>query len=231
MNEHSVTVVIPTLNEQEALPGCLESVGSGPSIEIVVSDGGSVDQTVAVASSSPGVTVVEGPAGRGLQLRRGASTASGMTLLFLHADCRLPAGWRGAVDQALRETGTALACFRLATEPPQSNGLMRRAWFRLLDVRSYGPWLPYGDQVFALRREVYDRVGGMPPIPLMEDLEFARQCRRHGRIRRMPLVVRTSGRRFEQQPLRARLITLSFPLLFRLGVPPHSLSRWYGEVR
>ena len=226
-----VTVVIPTLNEQAALPGCLESVGEGPRIEIVVSDGGSVDETVAVAQSQPGVIVVEGPPGRGQQMRRGASVATGKILLFLHADCRLPTGWMEAVVGALREPTTTLVCFRLETVPSGAAGMVRRAWFRLLDLRSYGPGLPYGDQAFALRREVYDGVGGVPAIPLMEDVALARACRRRGRIRCLPLVVRTSGRRFERRPLRSRLMTLSFPLLFQLGVAPHRLARWYGEVR
>ncbi len=133
-----VTVVIPTLNEQAALPGCLESVGEGPRVEIVVSDGGSVDGTVAIARSQPGVIVVEGPPGRGQQMRRGASAASGNILLFLHADCRLPAGWLEAVVAALREPTTTLACFRLETAPSGAAGMMRRAWLRLLDLRSYG---------------------------------------------------------------------------------------------
>jgi hypothetical protein len=91
--------------------------------------------------------------------------------------------------------------------------------------------LPYGDQGFAVRRETFDLVGGFPEIPLMEDLEFARRCRRVGAIRRLPLSMRTTGRRFERHPVRARVMTASFPLLYRCGVSPHTLARWYGAVR
>jgi hypothetical protein len=108
---------------------------------------------------------------------------------------------------------------------------VERGWLRLLDLRSYGWALPYGDQGFALRRQVYDRVGGVPRIPLMEDVAMARACRRVGEIRRIPLAVRTSARRFHSRPVRTRLITASFPLLFRLGFPPELLARWYREVR
>lgn len=231
MIESMVTVVIPTLNEQAALPGCLESVGVSPRVEIVVSDGGSVDRTVAIARSTPGVIVVSGTSGRGPQLRRGASVASGRILVFLHADCRLPVGWLEAVQGALEDPLTTLACFRLSTRPSAPTGAVRRAWLRLVDARSRGLGLPYGDQAFAIRREVYDRVGGFPSVPLMEDVALADACRRRGRIRRLPLVVTTSGRRFEQQPIRTRLMTLSFPWLYRLGVSPRRLARWYGVVR
>jgi rSAM/selenodomain-associated transferase 2 len=226
-----VSVIIPTLNEEAALPDCLASVGEGADVEVVVSDGGSSDRTVALARSVPGVRVIEGGPGRGHQLRRGASAASGDFFVFLHADCRLPEGWREAVEQTLRDPAVALACFRLATEPVGPAGRLRRLWFRLLDLRSLAPLMPYGDQGFTLRREVYDQAGGFQPIPLMEDVALAGSCRRLGRVRRIPLAIRTSARRFQQQPVRTRLMTISFPWLFRCGVPPHLLARWYGEVR
>ena len=72
-----VTVVIPTLNEQRALPGCLASIGDDPGVEVVVSDGGSHDRTVTVAGERRGTIVVNGARGRGPQLRRGAAAASG----------------------------------------------------------------------------------------------------------------------------------------------------------
>ncbi len=139
-------------------------------------------------------------------------------------------GWMRS-SGALQDPETTLACFRLSTRPANGAGRIHRAWLSLLDLRSYGLGLPYGDQAFALRREVYEEVGGFPAIPLMEDLALARECRRRGRIRHLPLAVRTSGRRFEQRPVRTRLMTIGFPWLFRLGVAPQTLARWYGEVR
>lgn len=127
----------------------------------------------------------------------------------------------------------ALGCFRLRTEPPPSRaqGLLARIWWRLLDARSYGLGLPYGDQGLFLRAEVLQLVGGVPDQPLMEDLELARRCRRIGRIVRLPLAVHTTARRFARHPWRARLCTLTFPWLYRLGVSPALLARWYGKGR
>lgn len=126
----------------------------------------------------------------------------------------------------------ALAYFRLHTEPSDPNGgRLARAWLRLLDFRSFGFGLPYGDQAFAVRRKVYDESGGFPAIPLMEDVAFARACRRLGKIYGLPLEVKTTGRRFERRPLMTRLCTATFPLLFRMGVSPSTLARWYREVR
>ncbi len=227
-----LTVVIPTLNEGPTVQACLAAVGEDEGLGIVVSDGGSSDDTVARASRHPGVRVVEGVRGRGPQLNRGAAATASPLLLFLHADCRLPAGWRSPVEVALADPEVALACFRLHTEPCDlSAGRRRRRWLRLLDLRSRLPLLPYGDQGYAVRREVFDAAAGFPEIPLMEDVAFARACRRQGVIRQLALEIRTTARRFERRPLRTRLMTATFPTLFRLGVPPATLARWYGAVR
>lgn len=227
-----LAVVIPTLNEERTIGACLDAVGKPDGVEVVVSDGGSSDRTRELASAA-GARVVEGARGRGPQLNLGAQSAAVGRLLFLHADCRLPDGWLPALGTALDDEATALACFRLHTEP--SGGRRRsslyRRWLRVFDLRSFGLGLPYGDQGFALRREVFDRVGGFQEIPLMEDVALARSCRRLGKIRRLPLEVRTTARRAEGHPVRTIVMLTTFPTVFRFGVSPKTLARWYGEVR
>lgn len=228
-------VVVPTLNEESTIPGCLAAIGRGPEVEVVVSDGGSRDGTLTVVRGErPDVRIVTGPPGRGGQLNRGASAAgSPGAFVFVHADCRLPARWEAAVRAVLAEPAVAVGCFRLHTEPPQgaAGGLLARSWWRLLDARGRGLGLPYGDQALFASREVFEAAGGFPDIPLMEDLEFVRRCLRLGRLARLPLAVRTTARRFASRPVRARLCTATFPLLYRLGVSPARLTRWYGEAR
>ena len=229
----AVSVVIPTLNEADTIGECLASVGEDRGVEVVVTDGGSTDRTLEMLAGLRGVRIVRGAAGRGQQLNRGAAAARAPVLLFLHADCRLPAGWRAAIERELGDSRTVLACFRLRTE--SENGIpdsaLRRLWLRLLDLRSWTPRLPYGDQGFALRRDTYERIGGFPEIPLMEDVVLARACRALGRICRVPLDMSTTARRFERHPVRTRLMTATFPWLFRFCVPPSKLADWYRNVR
>lgn len=227
-----IAVVIPTLNEERTIGACLEAVGKASGIEVVVSDGGSTDRTRELASAA-GARVVVGALGRGPQFNLGARSAAAGQLLFLHADCRLPNGWLPALRPALDDEATALVCFRLHTEPSgcRRRSRLYRRCLRVFDLRSIGLGLPYGDQGFALRREVFDRVGGFQEIPLMEDVALARSCRRLGKIRRLPLEVCTTARRAEGHPVRTGLALATFPTLFRFGVSPRTLSRWYGEVR
>lgn len=228
----NLSVVVPTLNEENSIDRCLDSIGFDDGVDVVMSDGGSSDRTVSLAAAR-GAAVVEGPPGRGGQLNRGAAAATGDVLLFLHADCVLPSGWQDALTSALADSQTSLTCFLLRTEPecPRAGSRLGGLWLRTLDLRARGGRLPYGDQAFGVRREVFDRVGGFPDIPLMEDLAFARACRRVGEIRRLPLEIRTTARRTTRHPFRARLMMLVFPSLFQLGVSPATLARWYGNAR
>ncbi len=229
----TVSVVIPTLDEAQRLPACLESIGPSPGVEVVVSDGGSADGTVEVARRGLPARVVGGPAGRGGQLDRGARAALGEVLLFLHADCRLPRGWLPAVVSAAADPAVSLGCFRLRSEPDgdESGRARRRLRWRLLDLRGLGLGLPYGDQALFTRRETYTLAGGFPDLPLMEDVVFVRRCLRLGRLARLPLEVQASARRFARHPVKARLATATFPVLFRLGVRAERLAAWYGRVR
>jgi len=230
----NLTVVIPTLNEEDTIESCLQAVGRPPGVSTVVSDGGSTDETLAVVTKGfPKVDIVRGPPGRGDQLDRGARAAPADAYVFVHADCRLPEGWHDAVCDALADPGVAIGCFRLHTEPRPGgrDSTLARTWWRVLDLRSRGLGLPYGDQALFLRQDVFARVGGVPKIPLMEDVELVGRCLDLGRLARLPLEVRTTARRFAQLPLRAPLFTMIFPTLYRLGVSPTTLHRWYRNVR
>jgi hypothetical protein len=177
--------------------------------------------------------VVTGARGRGPQLNLGAASSDSERLLFLHADCRLPEGWLPTINHALDDEDISLACFRLRTLPSGTSkpSLFYRWWLRVFDLRSRGFRLPYGDQGFAVRRTVFDAAGRFPEIPLMEDVSFARACRRLGQVRRLPHEIRTSARRAERRPFKTTLLWATFPALFRLGVDPQTLARWYGETR
>jgi rSAM/selenodomain-associated transferase 2 len=233
ISEFAVSVVIPTLNEEHAIGECLRSVGVIEGVEVVVSDGGSTDRTLEIVKAHVDTVVVSGSPGRGQQLNRGAAAAQGRLLLFPHADCRLPKGWLGAMEAALADPETALCCFWLRTTPSDNgpNNGWRSGWLRLLDLRSRGLGLPYGDQGFGLRRETFVTLGGFPNIPLMEDVVLARECRKMGSIHRIPLEIETTARRFERRPIATRVMMATFPSLFRLGVSPWRLAEWYRHVR
>jgi rSAM/selenodomain-associated transferase 2 len=230
--ECRISVVIPVLNEAAQIGERLSELARLAFHEVIVVDGGSIDETRAIAREFPGVLLVEAPRGRGRQMNEGARRATGDMLLFLHADVSLPAAAATHIQRALAHPGTVAGAFQTWTVPDRTGP---RPWWspllHLADLRSRCSRLPYGDQAIFLRREVFRSAGGFPEIPLMEDLAFSRKLRALGVIRTLPFRVTVSGRRFIERPLYYTLLVNLFPILFRLGVPASVLAEGYGDAR
>ncbi|HSV07942.1 MAG TPA: TIGR04283 family arsenosugar biosynthesis glycosyltransferase [Candidatus Binatus sp.] len=226
-----ISVVIPVLDEELRIGERLMELGRMAGIvEVIVVDGGSRDRTAEIIRSFPEVRLVSAPRGRGSQMNAGARIATGEVLLFLHADVRLPLDAATWVGRVLEDPAVVAGAFRTWTVPDAG-----RSWvtplLHLADLRSRFTRLPYGDQALFVRRDVFERVGGFPDQPLMEDLELSLRLRRVGRIATAPATVRVSGRRFLVRPIRSAVQMRLFPLLYRLGVPPGLLARLYGDPR
>jgi rSAM/selenodomain-associated transferase 2 len=229
-----LSVIVPVLNEAEVIGTCLEALSAVPGLhELIIVDSNSTDATASIVlGKRPGAPqmLVQAPRGRAHQMNAGAAAATGDALLFLHADCLLPASAAQYVATTLPRRGVAAGAFRTRTVVDLST-TERPLWLRLADMRSRYTSLPYGDQGLFMTRDVFRRVGGFPDLPLMEDLEMSRRLRRMGRIERMPAEITVSGRRFLRHPLRTALCMNLFPALYRCGVSPRVLERVYGNVR
>ena len=217
-----LSVVIPALNAGAVLGECLLNLAGAD--EVVVVDGGSTDDTVAVAAQA-GAAIVHAPRGRGAQLSAGAAAAGGGWLLFLHADTRLGQGWREAVAQHVAAHGQDAACFRFRLDDPawQARLLERAVALRVRRLR-----LPYGDQGLLISRALYEAVGGFRALPLMEDVDLIRRIGRR-RLRVMEAAAITSAERWRRDGwLRRSLRNLSCLALYTLGVSPERIARLYA---
>ncbi|WP_108838331.1 TIGR04283 family arsenosugar biosynthesis glycosyltransferase [Tateyamaria sp. Alg231-49] len=169
-----LSVIIPTLNASQTLPACLsslmEGLEAGLIAELIISDGGSVDETLTQADAW-GAHIITGPASRGGQLRRGCAQARANWFLILHADTVLSPGWTNAVGAHLnlRKAGY----FQLKFD---RGGRMVAAWANFR-ARLFG--LPFGDQGLMIPRALYSHIDGYPDIPLMEDVAIARALKGH----------------------------------------------------
>jgi rSAM/selenodomain-associated transferase 2 len=225
-----VSVIIPTLNEEDGIQSCIAAARRdyAPSqVEVVVVDGGSTDQTR--SRVPPGVAVVESPRGRGIQMSRGASYAKGDVLLFCHADTHLPEGWRAPVVDALAKPGVSGGTFQRRYEPER--GLI--LWF-LNRVRSWGLWWAlHGERCQFMTRSTFEAIGGYPDTILMEDLEMSRALHRRGRIAVLPVRVVTSSRRLlENGVLRQGLLVQWYCFRYLvLGASAEDIARAYQSSR
>jgi rSAM/selenodomain-associated transferase 2/rSAM/selenodomain-associated transferase 1 len=218
-----LSVIIPTLNEAERIARTIASATSADA-EILVSDGGSTDRTIAIARSL-GARIVSGDRGRAGQQNRGAAAARGEVLLFLHADTRLPRNYEDHIFEVLMDRRTVLGAFRFETDV-HTPAMRLIAWFT--NLRAGLLYLPYGDQGLFLRRADFFRFGGFPKTPIAEDLFLVRTMIRHGRVSLAPAAAVTSARRWRRLgPLRTTLINTIIAVGCLAGVPPGRLAPLY----
>lgn len=216
-----ISVIVPTLNAGNHLSECLaalvEGLDAGLIRELIITDGGSTDDTHALAEAW-GAVIVSGEASRGGQLRRGCGQAQGTWLLVLHADTQLAPGWSKAAAAHIA-SGTTAGWFDLRFD---RGGRFVAGWANLRSRLG----LPYGDQGLLLPRTLYDKTGGFPDIPLMEDVAMARALR--GQLRRLGHTAVTSSDKYRAQGWIKRgarnLTTLG---LYALGVSPERLAARY----
>ena len=219
-----ISVIIPTLNEAGRLAATLHQIRSVlPAAELIVADGGSADDTQAIARAAGALTVLA-PRGRGSQLAAGAKAAHGHLLLFLHADTTLPADAAGVLDRAFAEQRTLIGTFRLNFDVG-GRFLRTCAWFSRID----SVFTRFGDQGIAVRRDFYAQLGGFPAWPLFEDVELLRRARRITKVASFPASVTTSARRFERSGhLRQQCRNGWLLLRFLAGACPHRLAAEYA---
>jgi rSAM/selenodomain-associated transferase 2 len=223
----SISVIIPTLNEGSTIAETIRLLRSQEPGEIIVVDGGSSDDTLREAVEAD--RVIEAPRGRALQMNSGAVLATGDTLLFLHADCTLAASALAEAVRLLTKPWILAGCFTMSI--PASG------WqYRLIEacaaarVRLTG--LAYGDQGLFLRRRDFERLGGFPPLRLMEDLLFSRRLRDYGKVIVAGSKIVVSPRRWQRVGLvRQTLRNWALTALAAAGVPPDSLARYYPGIR
>jgi rSAM/selenodomain-associated transferase 2 len=223
----TVSVIIPALNEAECLPQTLHSLRAEKPDEIIVVDGGSTDGTCRLAGDAD--LLLHGARGRSAQMNLGAAHATGDVLLFLHADCTLEAGALCAALRALGKPGVAAGCFHMQVAAP---GLVYRMIDACATARVRLTGRIYGDQGLFVERKRFERIGGFPPVRLMEDVLISRRLRREGRLIVAPGRVFVSPRRWQRQGvLRQTLRNWTLTALAAAGVDPDRLAAFYPLVR
>ena len=221
-----ISVIIPTLDEAEGISDLLTGLAPMRAAggELILVDGGSRDGTPDLARPQVDRLLV-GARGRAAQMNLGARHARGAILVFLHADTQAPSAALLDLPKRLAESGRDWGRFdvRIAGRHPV---LPVIAWS--MNLRSRLTGIATGDQTLFVTRERFERVGGYPPIALMEAIALSRRLKRSGRPLCLRERVLTSGRRWERRGV-ARTILLMWwlRLAYALGVPPERLARWY----
>jgi rSAM/selenodomain-associated transferase 2 len=192
----TVSVLIPARNEAARIGACLDSLVAAEEIrEVILADGGSSDDTAAIARAR-GARVVPGERGRGHQIRAAARAATGDVLLVLHADAVLMPGAPGRVLRALSaDGGSPGGCFGMAFAEASGK---QRLIAALNNLRARTTGIGFGDQAQFIRAAALSEVGGFPGQMLMEDVELSLRLKRLGRPLFLDAGAVVSGRRWQE---------------------------------
>ena len=227
-----VSIIVPVLNEAAIIPGFLEHVrAAAPGAEIIVVDGGSSDDTLALARDLAH-DAIEGPCGRAQQMNAGAQRARGEILWFLHVDSRISARSVAAIEDVLSDPAVVGGCFRLQIVP-------RRWIYRVRDALGNCCVdlfrIALGDRGLFCRKGTFFVIGGYPHQPLLEDAAFYRKLRWLGRVRQLPITIQTSARRYEALgPIRTSLFYMLIMTLYFARVRLRVLERtvnWFAAKK
>lgn len=226
-----LAVIIPARDEAAALPLLLADLALGAHLiaELLVVDGGSTDGTAARAHLA-GAQVVLSPPGRGGQLLAGVAATSAPLLWLLHADVRLPPHWPQRLERLLalqRQAAPAPIAWFGDLKVPLAAPQYRLMEF-LVALRSRVLQRPYGDQGLLISREAYRQAGGLRPLALMEDLDFAERFASQGRFCRLRLPLQVDGRRWRRLGvLGTAWANAALRRAWRRGVAPQTLAQRY----
>lgn len=222
------SIILPVLNESDDIRGIIGRLNDirAQENEIIIVDGGSTDATVSLLTQA-GFRVLSGGMGRGLALNLGARAARGDVLVLLHADTHLPPPWRPLILEALSDPRCVWGRFDVLIE---GRSVLLPMVGALMNIRSRLTGIATGDQAIFIQRAAYERIGGIPEQPLMEDIELSRRLKKLSRPACLRAKVTTSGRRWDRRGVVRTILEMwTLRALYFFGLSPERAYRIYKK--
>lgn len=223
-----ISVIIPIYNEEEILRANADRfAGLAQHSELIFVDGSSTDKSIEIAGRYG--RVLQSEQGRAIQMNFGAKQAKNEALLFLHADNILSSDSFAHIENEIRPHGVVGGCL---TQRIDKEGYI----FRLIETqgnnRARGTKIFYGDQGIFVRKDVFERLGGFPEVPIFEDVLFTQKLRCEGKTAVLPDTIRVSARRWEKRGIiRTALMFNTLLLMFKMGYPLEKIKKLYEDLR
>lgn len=221
------SIIIPVLNEKKNIIRIKEQLlRLEGDYEVIFADGGSTDGGLDGVGAP--FTVLTCGRGRAVQMNAAARVSRGEILLFLHCDSIIDAKALVDIEEFIVQ-GYDAGCFK--TNFDHSGFWMSIiAYLSNLRVRLFK--IMFGDQGIFIKKEAFERIGGFPDIPIMEDLQFSLNARKYIRIGQCNGRIITSARRFrENGVLRTIMFMHWLKILYFIGIDMNRINKMYKNVR
>ena len=225
-----MTVIIPTFNEAAHIQSTIQQLREHDTArmitEIIIADGGSTDNTVAIAEAANTIVVVSKTKGRSAQMNYGATFATGDVLYFLHADTIPPANFSNDIAKAIK-TGFDAGCFMLSFDYDHWF-LKANCWFTRFDVDA----IRFGDQSLFVRKSVFEKAGGFCEKHIvLEDQHLIKRLKKMARFTIIKKPVLTSARKYLENGIyKTQAIFFIIYGMYRLGYSQQKLVAAYKKM-
>lgn len=224
-----ISIVIPTFNEAENIAGLVAHLKRSVSTnlaEIIVCDGGSADNTLAVALDAGARAILSAKKGRAAQMNCGASVATGNILYFLHADTLPPNTLAPDIEKAVA-SGYSLGRYRTRFD---SNRIVLKvnAFFTRFDwFICYG-----GDQTLFMTKDLFNAIGGFnEQLQIMEDYEIVARARKHGKYKILNGAATVSARKYNTNSwLKVQMANRTIVKMYKRGASQQDMVKKYKEL-
>ncbi len=231
-----ISIIIPTYNEELVIEKTLKNILKLECIadsEIIVVDGGSSDQTVKIANKY--AVTISSVKGKGIQLNTGAKKAIGSILFFVHADMTLPKDVLKAIDEKVNIEGYDGGGFanEFSTDNKKIKVLGRILNFRIINKEQSDKKIFYGDNGIFVKKSTFEKLGGFKEIPIMEDYDFSLRLRDKFNSLKIdhPKIIVDARRHLNNGFIKTRIQWIVIRKLYKIGISPFLLSRFYKDVR
>ena len=219
-----ISIIIPVLNEEASIKNLLQQLQAcrQQGHEVIVVDGGSVDNTVSISKPLSDKVIISSY-GRAIQMNKGAEKSKNEILWFLHADTLIPDNAIEYIHQALKKKSWGRFNVHLS-----GTNVLFRLIESMMNLRSCVTGIATGDQGIFINKVIFNKVGGFPNIPLMEDIAISKNLKNISRPACVKEKLITSRRRWEKNGILSTVLLMwKLRLLFWLGVNVDRLAKQY----
>lgn len=222
------SIIIPTLNEEKVIKKVIENLEKlKGNFEVIFSDGGSVDNTLLYIEDTRHI-IVHSKKGRANQMNTGTNKGSGNVLLFLHCDSVLEEDALLKIEMKIK-SGYSVGCLKIKFDSKEF--LMKCCGF-FSNLRVKSRKIMFGDQGIFMTRSVYNEIGGIPTMPIMEDYQLSINIKKRYKICQANSEIITSSRRFEKEGIIKTMWRMQkYQSMFRKGIDINLINKIYRDIR
>jgi rSAM/selenodomain-associated transferase 2 len=231
-----ISAIIVTFNEEQFIHSIIDELEKQLQVEyeIILADGGSTDQTIDLARQR-GIEIISCRKGKSCQMNDAAKKATGDILFFVHADMELS---KNTLFELQQHIGKGFEGGGFANVFDEHNEKIKRIgnWlnFRFFDKREQSDkGIFYGDNGIFVKKKVFEKLDGFKEIPIMEDYDFSKRLsHQFNTIKiRNPFITVSARRHAKAGFWKTRIQWVLIRILFKWGVSPKLLAKWYADVR